>query len=392
MPAAPATYLDSNAGAPLHPSAALAISRVLAVGLVPNPSSIHAHGRIAKRYVAEARERIALSLGSGTDPEQIVFTSSGSEANQLAIRGVLEPRLARGERPHWITTPVEHDSVRSMAKWLEERGGSVSYLPVDAAGAPVATAIAQLVRPETALVSGVWVNNETGVISDVRAFARACSDARVPLHLDAAQAWGKLPVDVDVSGASLVTFSGHKVGAPAGVGVVWLARGTRPEAVIAGKQEKGRRGGTENVLGIVGLGAAAGEISSQAYDAKVRPLRDRLEREISLRIPGTRVNGATGPRVGNTLNLSFDEVESDGLVMALDLGGYSVSSGSACASGAIEPSHILLAMGRSKAQASAAVRVSLPGEVEWTVLEGFIRTLEVAVARVRGAAEVEAHF
>jgi cysteine desulfurase len=331
---------------------------------------------------------VALSLGTKTDPEQLVFTSGGTEANQLAIRSILEPRLARGERPHWITTPVEHDSVLQLVEWLEKRGGTVSRLPVDGDGAPAASALEALVRPETALVSSVWVNNETGVVTDVAALAAACAKAgqgRIALHLDAAQAWGKIPLDVERSGAQLVTFSAHKIGGLAGTGIVWLRRGTAIDAVLPGKQEKGRRGGTENVVGAVAAGAAAAAIDPAAWSARLGPLRDQLERAICERIPGCIVNGGSAARrVANTLNLSFEGVEGDGLVMALDLAGYSVSAGSACASGVLEPSHVLLAMGRTRQQAMAAIRVSLHEGNTEAELEGFVAALAGVVGRMRG--------
>jgi cysteine desulfurase len=380
-------YLDSNAGAPLKPAAReVLLSRLRDSSVfIPNPSSIHSHGRSAKRALAEARERIALSLGSQIDPEQLVFTSSGTEANQLAIRSILETRLTQGQFPHWITTPVEHDSNRQLISWLETRGGSVSILPVDSEGRPLAEALEKMVRPETALVSVVWVNNETGVISDIPKIVMQTRKLGIPLHVDGAQAWGKIPIHLDQLGAQFVTFSGHKIGGLAGTGVLWLARGYPAHAVILGKQEKGRRGGTENLLGIMTVGAAATEIDPSTWASRVEPLRDRLQNTICERIPGTWVNGAQAPRVANTLNLSFDDVGGDGLVMALDLAGYSVSSGSACASGVLEPSHVLLAMGRTRLQAMAAVRISLVDEMPWEILEGFIQALEKAVLKVRSA-------
>ena len=193
----------------------------------------------------------------------------------------------------------------------------------------------------------------------------------IPLHLDGAQAWGKIPIDVQTLGAQFLTLSGHKIGGLAGTGVIWLERGSRISATLLGKQEKGRRRGTENLLGIIAAGSAASELDPLAWTARVAPLRDRLQSVISDRIPGTHVNGIQASRIANTLNLNFEGVEGDGLVMALDLAGYSVSSGSACASGVLEPSHVLLAMGRTKLQAMAAVRVSLVDEMPWENLEGF---------------------
>ncbi len=384
MLARTAIYLDSNAGAPLKPSALEALLPFLKESVfIPNPSSIHSHGRQAKRALAEARERIALSLGQKTDPEQLVFTSSGTEANQLAIRSVLEPKLIKGERPHWITTPVEHDSNLQMVAWLERRGGSVSYLPLNSNGIPQVAALESLRRPETALVSSVWVNNETGVMTPVAQLAELTRSLSLPLHLDGAQAWGKLPIDLDGLNAQFVTFSGHKIGGLAGTGILWLGKGNPAYSVIPGKQEKGRRGGTENVLGLIALGAAAKSLNPLQWAPPVTLLRNRLQEAICERIPGTLVNGGDALRVANTLNLSFEGIEGDGLIMALDLAGFSVSSGSACASGVLEPSHVLLAMGRTKAQAMAAIRVSLVDEMDWVLLEGFVSTLDRIVTRMK---------
>ena len=382
-------YLDANAGSPLKPTVQEVLLSWLREPsmLIPNSSSIHAHGRKAKKALAEAREFIAASLGSSTDPEQIVFTSSGTESNQLVIQSVVQSALDQGIKPHWITTPVEHDSNRQMITWISQRGGSVSFLPVDDQGAPIALALKELIRPETVLVSTLWVNNETGVISPIEKISSICRKASVPLHVDAAQAWGKLPIDLEKLGAQWVTFSGHKIGALAGTGLVWMARGQKVHSLILGKQEKGRRGGTENTLGIIALGAAARALDPVGWAQRVMPVRDRLEQEVARLVSGSFVNGGLAPRVANTLNLSFAQVEGDSLVMALDLAGYSVSSGSACASGVLEPSHVLMAMGKTKLQAMAAVRISLADEMPWSDLENFCRALKNTVERVRSVSQ-----
>ncbi len=387
MPIKGGIYLDSNAGAPLKPNVLEVLFPLLKRGethsLIPNPSSIHSYGRVAKRWIALAREQVAHSLGAHTDPEQLVFVSSGTEANQLAIRSVLEPLLLSGKRPHWITTAVEHDSNLQMVDWVKARGGSVSILPVDVQGQVSVEMLQESWKPETVLVSAVWVNNETGVISPIEAISSMVRKKGALLHLDAAQAWGKLPIDVAATGAHLISFSGHKIGALAGTGVLWVNRGIRIQPAQLGKQEKGRRGGTENVLGIVAMGAAALQLDPLAWSKRVNPLRTRLEDAICQRILGAHINGGGALRVANTLNMGFDGVEGDSLVMALDLAGYSVSSGSACSSGALEPSHVLMAMGRSKLEAMAGLRISLADEMPWEDLEGFVRELETIVSRVR---------
>ncbi|MCM2278340.1 MAG: cysteine desulfurase [Oligoflexia bacterium] len=391
-----AIYLDANAAAPLKPEVARALLSHLSgpagsgkdAGSFSNPSSVHSHGRNAKRILHEARRQVALSLGPRVFPEHVFFTSSGTEANQLAARLALEPLLLTGVRPHWILSAGEHDSLIVMAKWLEARGGAVSFLDLDSEGRPRLEQLQGLWRPETALVSLIWVNNETGVITDIEQATCLSRERGATLHLDGAQAWGKLPLSIESSGAGLVSFSGHKIGAPAGIGALWI----RPElrlgilsevGSVLGKQERSRRGGTENLLGAVALGAAASTLDPEAWQERVAPLRERLEGAICERIPGTRINGRSARRVANTISLNFEGVQRDGLVAALDLAGYSVSAGSACAAGVTEPSRVLRAMGRSEADARSAIRVSLADEVDWAVLEGFVTALADGVSRMR---------
>lgn len=391
MPRENAIYLDFNAGAPLHPrviEALLSYFRIplsenSAVSVLANPSSIHFHGRQAKRAVAEAREFIARSIGLKTDPEQLLFTSSGSEANQMVIRSILESEIHAGRKVHWITSPVEHDSVMQMVSWVKNKGGEVSFLDLDSAGRPQAESLERLIRPETRLVSVIWVNNETGAVTPLEDFSTIIKKHSIKLHVDCAQAWGKLPIDTLALGADAITLSSHKIGAPAGTGVVWIAPGTRLTPLIAGKQEKGRRGGTENVLGIIATGAAAQAIDPLAWDYALRPIRDQFESGIKTQISGTYINGESAKRIANTTNLSFDGVTGEGLIMALDLAGFSVSSGSACSSGVLEPSHVLLAMGRTKAQATAAVRVSFGLGTSSSILERFTDALDQTIIRMR---------
>lgn len=398
MPSRNAIYLDSNASAPLQPQAVEAILELLKPGagegsllsLLANPSSIHSHGRISKRRLSEARESVARSLGPQTDPEQLIFTSSGTEANQMAIRSYLEPWFAMGKYPHWITTPVEHDSIRQLVRWTQEHGGQVSLLPVDSMGRPDFKFLKNLLTPQTACVALIHVNNETGVITDLFEASAVCKDASVPLHLDSAQAWGKIPIDVHATGAQSVALSGHKIGSPAGTGVLWVRDGSAAQPLTLGKQEKGRRGGTENLLGLVALGAAAAQIPDFDRLKRAGEFRDFLEAMLKARVPETRVHGEGASRVPNTTNVSFDGVEGDGLVMAMDLAGFSVSAGSACASGVIEPSHVLTAMGLSPREAMAALRISVWDSPETggghAVAERFVSAIERIIARYRASA------
>jgi cysteine desulfurase len=362
--------------------------RALSSELLPNPSSVHAFGREAKKLLNDARDHVARSFGVSASSDQITFTSSGTEASQLAIRSALEPAFARGEKPHWITTPVEHDATLRMIEWTKERGGSVSFLPIDSNGSPDAQALSELVTPSTRLVSAIWVNNETGVISDVAMLSEQAAQAKVPLHLDGAQAWGKLELDLPKLGAAFVSFSGHKIGALSGTGVLWKTKATGALSpiivpIIRGTQENLRRGGTENLAGAITLGEASSRLKPSEWDARVRPVRESLEKEILSRVSEVRVNGAGAPRVANTLSLSFEGINRSGLVPALDLAGFAVSSGSACSSGVDEPSHVLMAMGHSKGLASASIRVSLYDEISEESRNQFVEALSACVQRLR---------
>lgn len=391
MPAKAAIYLDANASAPLSEAAGAELLSLLGVEaragsprVLPNPSSPHIEGRRAKALLRRARERVAASLGADVKPEDLLFTSSGTEAAQAAIRAALEPALVRQQKPHWILTAGDHDAHVQMTSWLEARGGSVSVLGLTPQGAPDLAKLDALFRPETMLVSAIWANNETGVITDVGHLSRLCAAASVPLHLDGAQVWGKLLLDLRPEFAQFVSLSGHKIGALSGTGVLWCSSAAFKAApLFPGHQEGGARGGTENLLGAVSLGAAASELAPAAWAERLAPLRDRLEREIDCRIQGTRIHGQGALRIANTTNLGFEGVEKAGLVAALDLAGYCVSPGSACASGITEPSRVLMSMGLSSAASRSAVRVSLSQDNHWEELEGFIVALRRAVENAR---------
>ena len=380
-----AIYLDANAGYPLSEAARQILLEQFEKNWVANPSSIHFHGRRAKRGVAEAREAIARSFGQGVDAEELIFTSSGTEANQLAIRSCLEKKFETIRDPHWITSPMEHDCILQMIPWFEKQGGRVSLLKVKPSGELDLSDLPTLLSDDTTLVSLGWVNSETGVVMNVQEIARQCAERKIPLHLDGAQVWGKLPFDLVTSGAQLVAFSGHKIGALSGSGVLWVKKGTRVEPHLLGKQEKGRRGGSENTLGCMTMGAAARMLDPLQWAERVKPVRDALQEEILKEIPGAHINGAGSERVANTLNVHFDGVEGESLVMALDMAGFSVSSGSACSSGALEPSHVLMSMGCTRSQAMAAIRVSLTESMTWDELKPFVSVLREIVRKVRSA-------
>lgn len=306
-----ATYLDTNAGGPLHPHVKEALFALLQKSSeIGNPSSPHTFGRQARGLILRSVDQIAHSLGAIHRSNllgNLFFTSGGTEANQLVIRSVLESKLleytsqttsSRSLRPHWITTSVEHDSVLQMITWFRDRGGEVDLLPVDDNGALDVSALHKIWRPgKTALVSAIWVNNETGVISDVVDLARAVQELGGILHIDAAQAWGKIPINLDSLGAQFVTFSGHKIGALPGIGAVWASQSSpriSPTfSTVLGKQQNAVRGGTENLFGIVSLGAAASCIAVNSWQNQVNEKRAWLETEIVRTIPHATINGKT---------------------------------------------------------------------------------------------------
>ena len=330
-----------------------------------NPSSVHRAGQEARRLVELARADVAALIGA--KPRSITFTSGGTEAIDLAIRGTL---AARG-KPVLVTTPVEHAAVRELAAELERRGEvSVRWLPVDRAGRVDVARLREFITPEVGLVSVQWANNETGVTQPLEAVRSRCRDAGVALHTDATQWVGKMPTDVGESTgaeppADLLTFAPHKFHGPKGVGVLWARPGVRfrPEAI--GTQEQGRRGGTENVPGIAGAGAAARLAMAFLADASAREalaaLRDRFERAVLAAVPGSVVNGSE-PRLWSVTNLAFPRLEAEAILLALSERGVLASAGAACSSGSLEPSPVLLAMGVEPALAHGSVRFSLGRE------------------------------
>lgn len=359
-----------------------------------NPSSIHYHGRKTRCLLSESRENIARSLLPKTDPDQIIFTSSGTEANQTAIYSVLANSTNKGETPHWILSSIEHASVIEMVEVWKRHGGEISLLPVNGDGIVEIDKISELWRKNTKLLSLLWVNNETGVIQPVIDVQNKVKERGGLLHVDAAQAWGKLLLVDDELRPDYFCVSGHKIGAPAGCGLIYKRTQSNQKSIpfhslIQGKQEKGRRGGTENVLGIYAMSIAAKCLQNgsaiQNWVHQVEPLRNKLEDAICQSVPGAQINGRASLRIANTSSISFQGIASESLVMALDLEGYSVSAGAACSSGVLDPSHVLLAMGRSREEALSSIRISLSEETKWEVLEDFVQTLEKVVKRMRHA-------
>src|ERR1700678_2842720 len=342
--------MDANATTPLLPEV-LEAMRPFLLEQFGNASSIHQEGQQARSAVEHARGSVAQFLGCR--PSEIVFTSGGTESDNLAVFGSVLGSVGAGD--HVITSAVEHHAVLHAVERLGERGVEVEFLPVDGQGVLAAEDVRKALRPNTRLISVMMANNETGVLQPVEEIGRIAGEAGIRFHVDAVQAAGKIPINVDSIGCQLLSISGHKMHGPQGIGALYVRRGTRLEPLSAGgAHERQRRAGTENVAGIVGLGAAAECAMRSGGAERMRGLRDRLETRLLECASG--VNGGETARVPNTTNLWFDSLDGEALVIALDLKGLAVSSGAACSSGANEPSHVLEAMGLSADRARSSVR------------------------------------
>jgi cysteine desulfurase len=378
----PRIYLDHNATTP--PSATV-VDRMSAVlrEEFGNPSSVHHFGQRAKALLDEARTQVANLLGG--DPSEIVFTGSGTEGDNIAIRGIAEALESTGRR-HIVTSSIEHEAVLNTVKALARRGWRTTLLPVDASGIVSPDDLRHGLADDTALVSIMHANNEIGTIQPIPELAAIARERRAVFHTDAVQTAGKLPIDVKALGVDVLTISAHKFYGPKGVGAMWIRRGVRLQsALTGGKQERGRRSGTENVAGIVGMGVAAREALSKmsAEQARLRTLRDALESQILSRVSGTARNGSPEPRVANTSNISFDRIEAESLLIALDLEGIAVSTGSACSSGTLEPSHVLKAMGLPAHRTQNSIRFSLGAANTEDDVERVVAVLPGIVEKLR---------
>jgi cysteine desulfurase len=371
-------YMDANATTPLAPEV-FAVMRPWFTEQFGNASSIHFHGQRARAAVERARDQVARLLGCR--PAEVVFTSGGTEGDNLALTGVLTP----GD--HLITSSIEHHAVLHTAERLQERGIDVTFLPIDGSGAVDPGDVRRALRPNTQLISVMMANNEIGTLQPVAQIGVIAREADVYFHTDAVQAVGKVPIDVKAIDCDLLTVSGHKFHGPQGTGALYIRRGTHPVPLIfGGPQERQRRAGTENLPGIVGLGQAAE--MAQAFvagggPARLAALRDRLEQGILNRVAESGVYGAASPRVPNTTNLWFDHLEGEALVIALDLKGLAVSGGSACMSGATEPSHVLTAMGVLPERARASLRFSLDTAATDADVDFAIDLVPAAIAHLR---------
>lgn len=352
-------YLDHAATTPVLAEARDAMVAALDEDF-GNPSSVHSFGRRAKAHVEDARDWVATAIGAS--PAEVVFTGGGTEADNLALKGVVEKLKGNGD--HIVVTAFEHHAVLDVATWLGRRGIEVTTVPVGESGVVEPEAVASAVRPSTLLVSVMTVNNEIGTIQDITAIAAAVKERnpRTLVHTDAVQALGNIPVDVHAWGVDLASFAAHKIGGPKGVGALFIRSQVPVGALIhGGGQERGLRSGTLNVAGIAGFGIAAEVAAKEVYEKadRVRPLRDHLLSEIRSSIPDVVVNGDLERRVPGNLNISIPRTDGETLLLLLDQRGIACSSGSACSSGALDPSHVLLALGQSKDLAKGSLRFSL---------------------------------
>jgi len=378
-------YLDHNATTPIDPAVADTVAAALRDEF-GNPSSIHHFGQRAKARLDEARTAVAALVGG--DPSEVVFTSGGTEADNFALRGVADAPGAAGRR-HLVATAIEHEAVLNTLKALARQGWRTTLLPVGDSGIVAPEALDRALDDGTALVSVMLANNEIGTIQPVAELAARAKARGALVHTDAVQAVGKMPVDVRALGVDLLSLSAHKFGGPKGAGALWIRRGVRLAPLLTGgRHERNRRAGTENVPAIVGLGAAAvaARAKLSTEPERLRGLRDRLERGIVQRVPDAVVNGAPEPRVTNTTNISFEGVEAESLLIALDLEGVAVSTGSACSSGTLEPSHVLRAMGLPAHRTQNAIRFSLGAGNTESEIDHVLERLPAIVEKLRALA------
>ena len=376
----PRVYMDANSTTPLLPEVVEAM-RPFWMEHFGNASSIHLYGQQAHAAVDRARETMAEFFGCR--PAEVVFNSGGTEGDNTAIFGLLRP----GD--HFATSSIEHSAVLQAAERMALRGVEVTYVAPRPSGLIDPTDIQRALRPATRLISVMLANNETGVLQPVEEIAKIAAEAGAFFHIDAVQGAGKVAIDVRRISCHLMSISAHKMHGPKGVGAMFVKRGTPLDPlIVGGSHERRQRAGTENVPGIVGLGRAA-ELAMKSLEdgtiVRLRKLRDRLEAGL-LSTDGTRLNGAGAPRTANTTNITFDQVEGEALVIALDLKGVAVSGGSACHSGATEPSHVLMAMGLDKHAARASLRFSLLRTATDADVDHVLKVVPEAVERLRALA------
>ena len=378
-------YFDNNATTRVAPEVVEAMLPFLREHW-GNPSSAYSFGHDVARHVEAARANVAALINA--DPREIIFTSCGTESNNSAIHSAL---VTHPEKRHVLTTAVEHSANIKFCEFLRKQGREVTFLPVESEGSLDLHLLEKSIRTDTALVSVMWANNETGVIFPIEEIAAICRSKGALCHTDAVQTPGKLKIDVKELGVDFLSLSAHKLHAPKGIGALYVKRRTKYQPyIIGGGQERGRRGGTENVANIVAFGRAAELAAANLRDeqTRVRALRDKLESGILSKIPGASRNGAKEPRLPNTSNLAFDSVEAEGILLLLDQVGICASSGSACTTGSLDPSHVLLAMGCTAARARGSVRFSLGRYNTEAEVDHVLHHLPGIIARLRANAPV----
>ena len=377
-------YLDYNATTPLHPEVMDAMMPYLTEAF-GNGSSIHAYGREARTAIDTAREQVADLIGAKS-PSEIVFTGSGTEADNHAIKGLTELQKSRGKGNHILTSSVEHHAVLHTCQYLEQRGFEVTYLPVDRYGRIRMEQLREAVRDTTVLISIMHVNNENGTVQPLEEICEIAQEYEIPLHTDAVQSVGKLEMNVQELGVNLLAFSGHKIYAPKGIGVLYIRRGTRLATLVhGGSHERNRRAGSENVPAIVGLGTAA-DLAKQeqhTYTRHLDVLTQRLREGLDAHIDRLHYNGHPDHCAPGTLNVSFEAVEGESLILRLDMEGICVSTGSACTSGSMEPSHVLAALGLPPRLAQGTVRFSLGRNTTETEIDEVIAKLPKVIQQMR---------
>jgi len=374
-------YLDYNATTPVEPEVLDAMLPYFSAEF-GNAASIHTVGQRARAAVETARDRIAALLGARS--QEIVFTSGGTESDNHAIFGIV--RSAPGATKHVITTNIEHEAVLNTCQALEKDGVGVTYLPVNSDGVITVDQVEEAIRPHTVLITVMHANNELGTVQPLAQIGKLAAQRDIYFHTDAVQSAGKIPLDVNALGMDFLSISGHKLYAPKGVGTLYIRGGSRLQQFLyGGHHQRGFRPGTENVPGIVGLGKAAdlARLSLSSDADRVSKLRDELERELASRIPDSHINSANAPRTPNTANLTFPGIEGEALVIALDLKGISVSTGAACSSGAVEPSHVLTAIGLSADEARASIRFSLGRHTTEAEINYALEAVPAAVSQLR---------
>jgi cysteine desulfurase len=381
------SYFDYNATTPVHPEVVTAVARAL-TETFGNASSVHGFGQQAKAALDDARASVANLIGA--EPAEVVFTAGGTESDNFALRGAAEAQEARNRR-RIVTTAIEHEAVLNTCRHLARRGYQCTILPVTTHGVVAPAALSEAMGDDVAIVSVMHANNEIGTVQPIQELAAIAHAHGALFHSDAVQTAGKIPVDVRALGVDLLSLSGHKFYGPKGSGALWIRRGVRLAPLLTGgRHERNRRAGTENVPAVIGLGVAAtlAKAALTHEGARLTAMRDRLERVVLERVARTAVNGAQAARVPNTTNISFDGVEAESLLIALDLEGIAVSTGSACSSGTLEPSHVLKAMNLPTGRSQNAIRFSLGSGTTDEEIDHLLGLLPPIVDKLRSLARV----